>query len=120
MRSGISAGAAGQDPEERLDVGVGGGVTVAVEVGLAAGGAAVAGEAGEEGFDVEVGAGVAVVVEVGRARQGEGGRAAGVLAAGVGDGAVVQAGVGAGGVEDGEGVGVGAVDARVVVEGSAV
>src|SRR3954466_5095008 len=55
-----SAGAAAQDTEEGLDVEVGAGVAVTVEVGGAAGRAAVAGEAGEEGGDVGIGAGVAV------------------------------------------------------------
>src|SRR5881396_961043 len=67
---GLSTVPAGEDSEERLDIRVGGRVAVAVEVGRAAGGAAVACQAGEEGFDVGVGGGVAVVVEVGRAAGG--------------------------------------------------
>src|SRR6185369_17386303 len=54
----------GQHSEERLDVGVGADIAVAVEVGGAAGWAAVAGEGGEEGLDVGVGAHIAVAVEV--------------------------------------------------------
>ena len=53
--------------EERFDIRVGADVAVAVEVGGAAGGAAVAREAGEEGIDVGVGAEIAVAVEVGGA-----------------------------------------------------
>src|SRR5262245_49051033 len=64
-----SAVAAGQDAEERLDVGVGADVAVAVKVGggAAGRGRAVAAQAGEEGLDVEVGADVTVAVEVGAA-----------------------------------------------------
>src|SRR5690348_11709432 len=88
-----SAGSAGEHAEEGLDVGVGGHVPVAVEVGAAAGGAAVAGEAGEEGFDVGVGAGVAVVVEVGAAAGGAGGldRGRGACGGVAGGGGLVEA-----------------------------
>ncbi len=65
MGRGESAVPAPQDPEEGLNVLVGADVAVGVEVGGAAGWAAVAAEAREEGLDVSVGAGVAVVVEVG-------------------------------------------------------
>src|SRR5262245_11885716 len=69
LRRRRSAGAAGEDAEESLDIGVGGRVAVAVEVGVARarGGRAVAGEAGEERLDVGVGPAVAVAVEVGGA-----------------------------------------------------
>ena len=55
----VAQQAAREDAEEALDIRVGSGVAVAVEVGRAAGGAAVLGEAGEEGLV----AGDAVVVE---------------------------------------------------------
>ena len=50
-----SARPAAQHAEERLDIRIGAGIAVAVEVGAAARGAAVAGKAGEEGLDVGVG-----------------------------------------------------------------
>src|SRR5256885_1697279 len=68
---GYSARSPREHAEEGLDVGVGGRVAVAVEVGAAAGGAAVAGEAGEERFDVGVGADISVGVEVGGAAGGD-------------------------------------------------
>src|SRR5438477_12088213 len=64
-----SARPASQHSEEALDVRVGCGVSVPVEVRAPAGRAAVPGQAGEEGFDVRVGGGVAVVVEVAVARR---------------------------------------------------
>src|SRR5262249_40268897 len=65
-----SARPARQDPEERLDVGVGAQVAVVVEVDVA-GWAAGAREAREEGLDVRLGADVTIAVEVGAAA-GEG------------------------------------------------
>src|SRR5262245_26770172 len=64
--TGRSARAPAQDAEERLDVGVGADVPVAVEVGGAGarGGRAVAGDAGKERLDVGVRAHVPVAVEV--------------------------------------------------------
>src|SRR5262245_32195794 len=60
-----SAAAAREDPEEALDVGVGGDIAVAVEVRIRrARRAAAPGEAGEEGLDIPVAAPDPVVVEV--------------------------------------------------------
>src|SRR5262245_6027572 len=65
-----SACAARQHAEERLVVGVGPSVAVAVEVGVGrAGGAAGSRQAGEEGLDIGVGAGVAVGVVIAAAAE---------------------------------------------------
>src|SRR2546421_126711 len=62
-----SAGTARQHPEERLDVRVGPGVTVAVEVRSMppAGCTAVPAQAREEALDIRIGAHVPIPVEVG-------------------------------------------------------
>ncbi len=65
LRCSRSARSPRQHPEEALDVGIGADIPIPVEVGRAAGGAAVAAEAGEERVDVGVCACVAVAVEVG-------------------------------------------------------
>jgi len=59
-----SAAPARDDPEERLDVGVGAGIAVPVHVGAVAGRAAVSRQTVEESRDIGVIAHVAVVVEV--------------------------------------------------------
>src|SRR3954468_8422861 len=65
-RSGCRAlaGPAGEHAEECLDIGVGSGVAVAVEVRRPTSRAAGSGETGEKGFDVPVGSDVAVAIEV--------------------------------------------------------
>src|SRR5258705_13694383 len=67
-----SAGAAGENAEERLDIGVSAHIPVTVEVGVAGAGRGRtgAGEAGEERLDVRVGAHIPVTVEVGAAAGG--------------------------------------------------